>query len=99
MQKKLKLAVLALCYSPLAFAQNTETSGTVAKGMDESAFTFTEAQLGEDDDMSDNVTIMNSNSNVSVIVLLTRNTTMSISMACWPMIWRADSSAIRSWAV
>ena len=32
--------------------------------MDESAFTFTEAQLGEDDDMSDNVTIMNSNSNV-----------------------------------
>lgn len=64
MQKKLKLAVLALCYSPLAFAQNTETSGTVAKGMDESAFTFTEAQLGEDDDMSDNVTIMNSNSNV-----------------------------------
>lgn len=32
--------------------------------MDESAFTFTEAQLGEDNDMNDNVTILNSNSNV-----------------------------------
>jgi len=64
MQKKLKLAVIALCYSPLAFAQSNETEGQKAKSMDESAFTFTEAQLGEDDDMSQNVTIMNSNTNI-----------------------------------
>ena len=32
--------------------------------MDESAFTFTEAQLGEDNDRSSDVTILNSNSNV-----------------------------------
>ncbi len=54
--------MIAFCYSPLAFAQNTEQK--VAQGLDENAFTFTEAQLGEDDDMSQNVTILNSNSNV-----------------------------------
>ena len=32
--------------------------------MSETAFTFTEAQLGEDDDMSQNVSIINSNSNI-----------------------------------
>ena len=63
MQKKLKLAVFALCYAPLAFAQGVdslEQTGT----LDEALFTFTEAQLGEDDDMSQNVTILNSNTNV-----------------------------------
>ena len=35
-----------------------------ANVMDEGAFTFTEAQLGEDNDMNDNVTILNSSSNV-----------------------------------
>jgi hypothetical protein len=64
MQKKLKLAVIALCYAPLAFAQNTNNEGQTAKTMDESAFTFTEAQLGEDDNMSQNVTILNSNNNI-----------------------------------
>ncbi len=65
MQKKLKLAVIAFCYSPLAFAQtdNTNTDGQKAASLSESAFTFTEAQLGEDDDMSQNVTIINSNGN------------------------------------
>ena len=63
MQKKLKLAVIALCYSPLAFAQTT-TPGQTTKPLDESAFTFSEAQLGEDDDMTRNVTILNSNTNV-----------------------------------
>ena len=62
MQKKLKLAVIALCYSPFVFAQTTETEEQ--KANNESAFTFTEAQLGEDDDMTQNVTILNSNSNV-----------------------------------
>jgi len=65
MQKKLKLAVIALCYAPLALAQNSDDGqGQKAGSMSESAFTFTEAQLGEDDDMSQNVTIINSNSNV-----------------------------------
>ena len=63
MQQKVKLAMIALCYSPLLFAQNA-TEQKIAKGLDENAFTFTEAQLGEDDDMSQNVTILNSNSNV-----------------------------------
>ena len=64
MQKKLKIAVIALCYSPLAFAQTEPTDGQKVAQMDESAFTFTEAQLGDDNDMTENVTILNSNSNV-----------------------------------
>ena len=63
MQNKLKLAVMALCYSPLAFAQS-DSIGLKGAVMSESAFTFTEAQLGEDDDMSSNVSIINSNSNI-----------------------------------
>jgi len=68
MQKKLKLAVLALCSSSIVVAQNTDTKtnqqAQTANAMDESAFTFTEAQLGENNDMNENVTILNSNSNV-----------------------------------
>ena len=68
MQKKLTLAVLAFCSSSVMVAQNTKTEMNqqeqTANAMDESAFTFTEAQLGEDNDMNDNVTILNSNSNV-----------------------------------
>lgn len=63
MQKKLKLAVMALCYSPWALAQS-DSIGLKGAVMSESAFTFTEAQLGEDDDMSQNVSIINSNSNI-----------------------------------
>ena len=64
MQQKVKLAMLALCYAPVSFAQNNSTEQKIAAGLDENAFTFTEAQLGEDDDMSQNVTILNSTSNV-----------------------------------
>ena len=68
MQKKLRLAVVALCSATAMFAQNTNTDATqkeqTANVMDDAAFTFSEAQLGEDNDMSDNVTILNSNSNV-----------------------------------
>lgn len=68
MQKKLKLTILAICSSSMVFAQNTNTKvdkqGEVANAMNESAFTFTEAQLGEDNDRSENITILNSNSNV-----------------------------------
>ena len=63
MQKKLKLAVMALCYAPFASAQS-DSIGQRGAALSESAFTFTEAQLGEDDDMSQNVTIVNSNSNI-----------------------------------
>jgi len=69
MQKKLKLAVIALCSSSMVVAQNNNNTDTIRHEqtqnvMDESAFTFTEAQLGEDNDRSSNVTILNSNSNV-----------------------------------
>ena len=58
MQKKLKLATLALFSCTLAMAQNEKnTEQNMAQGLDENAFTFSEAQLGEDDDMSSNVTI------------------------------------------
>lgn len=63
MQKKLKIAVIALCFSTLSYAQS-DSLGTRGAVLSESAFTFTEAQLGEDDDMSQNVTIVNSNSNI-----------------------------------
>ena len=62
MQKKVKIAVMAFCYSPLVFAQNVNSENQ-AKALDENAFTFTEAQLGEDDNMSQNVTILNSTNN------------------------------------
>ena len=61
MNKKLKIVMMALCVAPVAMAQNEIDSLGV---QDEQAFTFTEAQLGEDDDMSQNVTITGSNSNI-----------------------------------
>ena len=68
MQKKLILAVVALCCSSVVVGQNTKTDTIqqeqLQNAMDESAFTFTEAQLGEDNDRSSDVTILNSNSNV-----------------------------------
>ena len=65
MQTKFKLSLIALCFSSFAMAQNVETTESQkTNGLDESAFTFTEAQLGEDDDMSQNVTIMNSGTNI-----------------------------------
>ncbi|MGN0068886.1 MAG: TonB-dependent receptor [Prevotella sp.] len=63
MNKTLRMAVIALCYAPLALAQN-DSIGQKTAALSESAFTFTEAQLGEDDDMSQNVTILNSNNNI-----------------------------------
>ena len=65
MQKKLKLVVITLCCSTLVYAQTPETpEEQKTNSMTESAFTFTEAQLGEDDDMTQNVTILNSNTNI-----------------------------------
>lgn len=65
MQTKLKLAVIALCCPMFVFAQTPETEAQkAAQTSDESAFTFTEAQLGEDDNVSQEVTVINSNNNV-----------------------------------
>ena len=63
MHNKLIIAAAALCYAPLSFAQS-DSIGLKGAVMSETAFTFTEAQLGEDDDMSQNVSIINSNSNI-----------------------------------
>lgn len=63
MQQKLNLVVAALLCSSWVSAQ-TDSIGQKTAVMSETAFTFTEAQLGEDDDMSQNVTIINSNSNI-----------------------------------
>ena len=49
--------MLALFSCSLAMDQNEKTDQNIAQGLDENAFTFSEAQLGEDDDMSSNVTI------------------------------------------
>lgn len=64
MQTKLKLAVVALCCTTSAAAQVENKTGQVTDIESEQAFTFTEAQLGEDDDMSENVIIVNSHSNI-----------------------------------
>lgn len=63
MQKKLTLAVIAVGLSALVSAQEVTTEGTQTTTVNESAFTFTEAQLGENDDMSQNVTIINASTN------------------------------------
>lgn len=67
MQKQLKLLVLAMCIAPIASAQNAETNTQeikAATGADENQFTFTESQLGEDDDRAQNVTIISSNNDL-----------------------------------
>ncbi|MCR5366296.1 MAG: TonB-dependent receptor [Prevotella sp.] len=66
MQKKLKLSVMALFIAATALAQVEEPKQSEA-GEDvvsEQAFTFTEAQLGDDEDVSQNVTIISSNQNI-----------------------------------
>lgn len=66
MQKKLKLAVIAACCaSAPAFAQVDDSKSQQSTALQgDQTFTFTESQLGEDDDMSQNVTIVSSSSNV-----------------------------------
>lgn len=65
MQKTWKLCVMALCIAPSALAQTPEaTTAQAGTGVDESAFTFTESQLGEDDNVAQEVTVLGSNNNV-----------------------------------
>ena len=63
MRKKLKFVVMAFCVSLSAAAQNDTIQGQEVVTVDESAFTFTESQLGEDDNVSQEVTILGSNTN------------------------------------
>ncbi len=66
MKEKLTLAVMALFIATTAFAQTEEPKQDDGQAAiaNEQTFTFTEAQLGEDDDMSQNVTIISSNQNI-----------------------------------
>ena len=57
MSKTLKIAVTALCFSASALAQ--EPIDSIASDMeDEQAYTFTEAQLGDDETATQNITII-----------------------------------------
>ena len=62
--KRLKLIAIASVIASPLLAQEVVDSAAQAAIQDEQAFTFTEAQLGEDDDMSQNVTIIHSNNNI-----------------------------------
>ncbi|MBQ8050728.1 MAG: TonB-dependent receptor [Bacteroidaceae bacterium] len=67
MTKKLTLVAMFLGMASLGFAQNakdTTSEGEDALKQDNAAFVFTESQLGEDDDMTQNVIMVNSNNNV-----------------------------------
>ena len=64
MMKRLKLLAIAFAVASPLLAQEDRDSALQAAVMDEQAFTFTEAQLGEDDDMSQNVSIIHSNNNI-----------------------------------
>ena len=58
----LKLMVMALSLSPAAMAQQIDSLALDMQS--EQAFTFTEAQLSEDDDVSQNISVISSNRNV-----------------------------------
>jgi hypothetical protein len=62
MDKKLLLAAMALCATSALQAQ--EVDSLAIDVQNEQAFTFTEAQLSEEDDVAQNVTVISSNRNV-----------------------------------
>ena len=64
--KHLKLFVMVFCIAGSASAQvNQKTSEPETNSeLTDDAFTFTEAQLGEDDNVTQNITIVGSNNNV-----------------------------------
>ncbi|MCR5130521.1 MAG: TonB-dependent receptor [Prevotella sp.] len=63
MYKKLKLALVALCYSSLVIAQVDTKQEQNVVTLDESAFTFSESQLSGDDNSFQEVTVLGMNSN------------------------------------
>lgn len=70
MKKKHLLWVFALAVTPLGYAQTAETAGTDSLNtvkeemLDDANFTFTESQLGENDDVTSDVIKINSASNI-----------------------------------
>lgn len=69
MTKKLTFVTLFLGIASLGYAQNKETNDTgttddVSLRQDNAAFVFTESQLGENDDVTQNVIMVNSSNNV-----------------------------------
>lgn len=62
MQKMLKLAVIALCCPVWAAAQEVDSLARAIQ--EEQAFTFTESQLGDNDDVTSNIVVVGSNRNV-----------------------------------
>lgn len=64
MQIKLRLAVIALFYTTLASAQVDKKNVEVPVELDESSYTINESQLGEYDEMTQEVAIIGSSSNV-----------------------------------
>ena len=63
MRKTLKLTVMALCCSTAAMAQEPLDSAAIEL-QDETAFTFTEAQLEDNESATQNITVISSNRNV-----------------------------------
>ncbi len=63
MRKTLKLAMMAFCCSSAAMAQEPVDS-TATDMEDEQAYTFTEAQLDDDETSTQNITVISSNRNV-----------------------------------
>ncbi len=63
MRKTLKLVVMGLCCTTAAVAQEPIDS-VVHELQDETAFTFTEAQLEDDETATQNITVISSNRNV-----------------------------------
>ncbi len=63
MRKTLKLVVMGLCCTTAAVAQEPVDS-VVHELQDETAFTFTEAQLEDDETATQNITVISSNRNV-----------------------------------
>lgn len=65
MKKNLPLIAVLLCSSTVAVAQKpTITDALKTMNEDNTAFTFSESQLGEDDNMTQNVIMVSSNNNV-----------------------------------
>ena len=64
MNKKLKLVAIMLCLSPAVMAQQEEVDSLAQDMQTEQAFTFTEAQLEEDDGADQTITVISSNRNV-----------------------------------
>ena len=112
MHKKIGLSLIALCMASAVFAQTDNKQEQNVVTVDESAFTFSESQLGEDDNVAQEVTFLDrtttpmpvksATSGVlpdSNIVVSTPSTLTFTSMATPPTISNVASSAIRLWAV